>query len=172
MAGKWKFFRSGSHLRMTISFQSLRKPPQHICRIFVGNFGSFSYCDTICGASAREFRVLLRKWHPDKNPDQQEVRFGEFFFSTKNPGSKVGKVFGPEVFPFFVPGQFETSHTHIMWVVKVCPTRLPNPLIESMAFRSFHGVSDRNLQRLCLFPILCFVVYIYNTYIYIYMYIN
>ena len=32
---------------------------------------------------SKEFRVLLRKWHPDKNPDQQEVATAVFQFLQK-----------------------------------------------------------------------------------------
>ncbi|OLP80612.1 hypothetical protein AK812_SmicGene38943 [Symbiodinium microadriaticum] len=31
----------------------------------------------------KEFRILLRKWHPDKNPDQQEVATAVFQFLQK-----------------------------------------------------------------------------------------
>ena len=112
LAGTWKFEIRYCHLRMTISNKSFRKPYHHTTfQEFCWQFGSL-HKDHIHVRTElpREFRVLLRKWHPDKNPDQQEVRFGNF--GATETSQKVRNIFFfsfPPVFSFKVFCHFQHS---------------------------------------------------------------
>ena len=100
--------RSGSHLRMTISNKSLRKPPLDTFAEFLQRqlWVPLSHCDTrnaVKGVQGVAAKMASR---------QESRSTGGEILRVFGQQKTVGKVFGPEVFPFFKSPSHLKHQTH------------------------------------------------------------